>query len=76
MRTRPSTPRVSAPFGTGPVRIARGTRRCGSVDLVAREFTEAFMDEWPGAVARRTEIADKVHWTFTRDGKARFHRYV
>ena len=45
-------------------------------DLLPREFVEAFLSEQPGAVTHSTAVGNRVHWEFTRDGKARLHRFV
>lgn len=45
-------------------------------DLVPTTFVDAFMAEYPQAVARTSEISGKVHRDFTADGKARFHRFT
>ena len=45
-------------------------------DLLSVELVRSFAEDWPSAVARRTEITGRVHCDYTPDGKARFHRYV
>ncbi len=45
-------------------------------DLLPKGFFDAFLTECPGAVARSSEKAGIVHREFTRDGKARLHRFV
>lgn len=45
-------------------------------DLLPQEFMDAFLSDYPGAVARTTSIEGKVHRDLTRDGKARLHRFV
>jgi len=45
-------------------------------DLLPREFIEAFIDDDPMAVSHTSSMASKVHRDFTRDGKARFHRFI
>ena len=45
-------------------------------DLLPQEFFDAFLCDYPEAVARSTSIEGKVHRDLTRDGKARLHRFV
>ena len=45
-------------------------------DLLPQEFVEAFVSDYPMAVSRTTPMAGKVHRDLTRDGKARFHRFI
>lgn len=45
-------------------------------DFISTGFVEAFQTECPLAIIRVSEIGDKMHHEFSRDGKAQFHRYV
>jgi hypothetical protein len=45
-------------------------------DLLPLDFIEAFLSDHPFAVSRTTPVGDKIHRDFTRDGKARLHRFV
>lgn len=45
-------------------------------DLLPHEIVDAFLSDYPGAVARNTSMGGKVHRDLTRDGKARLHRFV
>lgn len=45
-------------------------------DLLPTSFIDAFIAEYPQAVARASEVNGKVHRDFTPDGKARFHRFI
>ncbi|MBZ0115226.1 MAG: hypothetical protein K8J08_22420 [Thermoanaerobaculia bacterium] len=45
-------------------------------DLYPDQLLNAFQSENPTAVARQSEIGGKVHRDFTRDGKARLHRFA
>ena len=45
-------------------------------DLFSASFVDAFLEERPGAVARKSEINGRVHRDFTVDGKARFHHFI
>ncbi len=45
-------------------------------DLLPQEFIEAFIADAPLAVSHTSSMANKVHRDLTRDGKARFHRFI
>ena len=45
-------------------------------DLLPGSLVDAFVDENPAAVVRSATVASKIHRDFSRDGKARFHRFV
>ena len=45
-------------------------------DLISTEFVECFLDENPTAVLASSRKGEMVHREFTRDGKARLHRFV
>lgn len=46
-------------------------------DLLPRSFVDAFLAERPTAVNRTLDLGGgKIHRDFTRDGKARFHRFI
>ena len=45
-------------------------------DLLSQEFVEAFIAYCPMAISHTSSLAGKVHRDFTRDGKARFHRFI
>lgn len=45
-------------------------------DLLPKSFIDAFVTDYPSAVARVSQKADKTHRDLTTDGKAHFHRYV
>jgi hypothetical protein len=45
-------------------------------DLLPQEFIEAFIADYPMAVSHTSSMAGKVHRDLTRDGKARFHRFI
>ena len=45
-------------------------------DLLPQAFTDGFVADQPGAIIRNTVINGKTHRDFSRDGKARFHRFV
>jgi hypothetical protein len=45
-------------------------------DLFPESFMKAFRESEPSAVARTTTAGGKTHRDLTRDGKARFHRFV
>jgi hypothetical protein len=45
-------------------------------DLLGTELLSAFCDEHPNAISRQFPAGDVVHRDFTRDGKARLHRFV
>jgi hypothetical protein len=45
-------------------------------DLLPREFLEAFFSENPNSCSKKLNIGEKVHHDFSRDGKARLHRFI
>jgi hypothetical protein len=45
-------------------------------DLLGTQLLSAFCEEYPNAVSRQSQTGDVVHRDFTRDGKARLHRFV
>ena len=45
-------------------------------DLVSGDFLQAFTAEHPGAVVKQERQGGRVHTHFTRDGKAKFHRFI
>lgn len=45
-------------------------------DLLSVQLLSAFCEECPGAVYREFQAGDSVHRDFTRDGKARLHRFA
>lgn len=45
-------------------------------DLLPQSFIDAFVSDYPYAVARESAVADKVHRDFTKDGKAQLHRFI
>ena len=45
-------------------------------DLLADDFVEAFMVEYPNATLKTDIMGDKVHREFSIDGKAHLYRYV
>ena len=45
-------------------------------DLLPEDFIQAFVSDEPYAVLRSVSIRGKVHREWTRDGKARLHRFL
>ncbi|MBI9147988.1 hypothetical protein JEV41_06550 [Pseudomonas aeruginosa] len=45
-------------------------------DLISEELALAFIEEFGEAVKTNIAKADKTHREFTKDGKAKFHRYI
>jgi len=45
-------------------------------DLLSGELVSAFREEYPNAVSRESRAGEIVHRDFTRDGKARLHRFA
>jgi hypothetical protein len=45
-------------------------------DLLPNSLVQAFLDEFPSAVIQSKQLHDKIHRDWTRDGKARLHRFV
>ncbi len=45
-------------------------------DLLPESFQQAFAESCPAAVARVTEAGGRLHRDLTKDGKAKFHRFV
>jgi hypothetical protein len=45
-------------------------------DMLSVQLLSAFLEEHPNAVSREARAADKLHRDFTRDGKARLHRFA
>lgn len=45
-------------------------------DLLGTELLSAFCEEYPTAIARQVGAGEVVHRDYTRDGKARLHRFV
>lgn len=45
-------------------------------DLLPQKFVEAFLFDYPMAIAHTKLMAGKVHRDLTRDGKARLHRFI
>lgn len=45
-------------------------------DLFPESFIDCFGEQFPLAVARRSGVNGVTHRDYTRDGKARFHRFV
>ena len=45
-------------------------------DLLPESFHKAFVQACPDAIAKVTTAGGKTHRDLTRDGKARFHRFV
>jgi hypothetical protein len=45
-------------------------------DLLGVDLLSAFCEEHPNAISRECRAADLVHRDFTRDGKARLHRFA
>lgn len=45
-------------------------------DLVSESFLEAFLADYPTAIARTTPIGGRIHRDLTRDGKAHLHRFI
>jgi hypothetical protein len=44
--------------------------------LLPQHFCDCFSTENPTAVLHNSTISGRIHREFTRDGKARFHRFV
>ena len=45
-------------------------------DLLPTSLVAAFVDEHPTAIVGSVTVGGEVHRDFSRDGKARFHRFV
>jgi hypothetical protein len=45
-------------------------------DMLSAPLLSAFCEEYPTAVSRESRAGDMVHRDFTRDGKARLHRFA
>jgi hypothetical protein len=45
-------------------------------DLLPESFHQAFVESCPGAVAEVTTAGGKTHRDLSRDGKAKFHRFI
>jgi hypothetical protein len=45
-------------------------------DLLPESFHQAFVESCPSAVAKVTTAGGKTHRDLTRDGKAKFHRFI
>ena len=45
-------------------------------DLLGAQLVSAFCEEYPNAVSRECRAGNVVHRDFTRDGKARLHRFT
>jgi hypothetical protein len=45
-------------------------------DLFPQSFCDAFASSCPGGIARVDQVNGRIHRELTRDGKARFHRFV
>lgn len=45
-------------------------------DLLPESFHQAFAESCPGAIAKVTTAGGKTHRDLTRDGKAKFHRFI
>lgn len=45
-------------------------------DLLPESFWNAFTSSFPAAIAKVTTVSGRAHRDMTRDGKARFHRFV
>lgn len=45
-------------------------------DLLGTELLSTFCEEYPTAISRQFRAGEVVHRDFTRDGKARLHRFV
>lgn len=45
-------------------------------DLLPEDFLEAFLNDYPDAVSKKVTRYRRTHRKFTRDGKARLHRFV
>jgi hypothetical protein len=45
-------------------------------DMLGPELLSAFFADYPNAVSHQSPAGDVVHRDFTRDGKARLHRFV
>jgi hypothetical protein len=45
-------------------------------DLLPESFIDCFIEQFPTAVARCSKASGITHRDYTRDGKARFHRFV
>jgi hypothetical protein len=45
-------------------------------DLLPDSFVECFLEGVPGAITHSTTVNGRTHRDFTRDGKARLHRFV
>ena len=81
-RLRPIMPRDGNPDPRTLERTFRernglyGTLDWELEDLVSADFAAVFEQEFPSAVIRMAEREGRVHRKYTRDGKARLHRYV
>ncbi|HET9904917.1 MAG TPA: hypothetical protein VFQ27_14565, partial [Xanthobacteraceae bacterium] len=45
-------------------------------DLVSEPFMQAFLTDYPTAIAKATPIGGKIHRDLTRDGKAHLHQFI
>jgi len=45
-------------------------------DLLGSQLLSTFCEEYPNAISRECRAGDTVHRDFTRDGKARLHRFA
>jgi len=81
-RLRPTMP---VPGNLDPKTVAKGFERENAAykgldweveDLVSPDFTELFRLDHPAAVREKKAVQGKIHWEFTRDGKAEFFRFV
>lgn len=45
-------------------------------DMLPESFCEEFARSCPGAITKVASVGGKVHREMTRDGKARFHRFI
>ena len=45
-------------------------------DLLPRGLLEAFSNTHPAAIRDKVEMAGRVHWKLTAEGKGKLHRYV
>lgn len=45
-------------------------------DMLPESFHEAFVQSYPDAIAKVTKIGGMTHRDLTRDGKAKFHRFI
>jgi hypothetical protein len=45
-------------------------------DLLSMPLLSALLEEYPNAVSRESRAGDMMHRDFTRDGKARLHRFA